>query len=149
MRARWRLAVAALAWDRLRAPIAATTSRVTLVSNLPPQVLLQPAQLEHVVMVRALVRCLIQPLGRCVIPRVFPSFAESFHAPARCFEVVVELLRLQLVTGVGGLSDALSRRRGQINPPYVVGFIKRHSSYSCSLSLATLADSRSSLDALS
>jgi hypothetical protein len=67
-----------------------------------------------------LVRCLVQPLGRCVIPRVLQPFAKSFHAPARCFEVVVELLRLRFVTLVGGLPDALPRRRGEIDPPYVV-----------------------------
>jgi len=36
MRAKWRLAVAALARARLRAPIVATTSRVTSLSNCIP-----------------------------------------------------------------------------------------------------------------
>ena len=122
MSARKRFAVAGLAMNCLR-PDRCNNFPSHLFRQFAIQELPEPAQLEYVVVVRALVRCLIQPIGHCVIPCVLPPFAKSLHAPVRCIEVV-ELLRLQLVTSVGELSDAFPRRRGEIDPPYVVAFIK-------------------------
>lgn len=80
------------------------------------QITLEPTQLVFVVLDTGLVRLFTKPTDRCILPNA-PWPIPKLLEPDLALQLVVQLLRLDLVAGLSRSSYSLAIRRGEVDPP--------------------------------